>query len=265
MTTPVIIYAQPDPQAGPRPATVTVAVWLQSAVVLLAASLIPAIWYMHARWTRLIDEALLTTPGADQDIAAAERDSSLYAAIAMTVVAALVVLWFGGTLPPLWRGSNLARVLAAVGSGLLGVGGFVMNCCGLAFLPLLFLLPFEPMDPGMDPGLDPGLDPAAPVPDDPFFDEDPFTERLYQLSDRDVAWLEWLVPLAGGLALLLLVGVFVLLLVPPSNRWFAPRPPQPFSGHPYPGYGYPAYPHPGYPHSAAPAPPAEAKQPPTPF
>ncbi len=257
MTTPVIVHAQPDPQAGPRPATVAVAGWLQAAVVLLAASLIPGVWYMHARWTRLIDEAARTTPGADPDIVAVERDSSLYAAIAMTVVAGLVVLWFGATLRPLWRGSNLARVLSAVGSGLIGLGGFALNCCGFAVLPLLFLLPEvpEPVDPALG-------DPAAPLPDGPFFDEDPFTERLYELSDRDLAWLDGLVPLLGGLAMMLLVAIFVLLVVPPSNRWFSPRPPQPFSGQPYPGYAYPAYPYPPY---QEPTPPAGPKPPPSSF
>jgi hypothetical protein len=183
----------------------------------------------------------------------------------LTVVAGLAVSWFGATLLPLWRGSNIARVLSLVGSGIVGLAGFLTTCCGmlsgLLFLSLLDSLPMEP-DPAAS-------DPAAPLPADPFLDEDPFTRHLYDLAARDAAWAELVLGVAIPLAVLALVAVFVLLLVPPSNRWYSPRPAQPpMPGHPYPAYGHPAYQYPAplYPAPPAePAPPSDPKQPPAPF
>ncbi|MEV4416233.1 hypothetical protein [Catellatospora sp. NPDC049609] len=265
MTTPVSTYAAPHPQdRGPRPATAAVAAWLQGAVALLAASLIPFAWYMHARWTGLIDEAVRSTPGVDLDVVAAERSSSLFGAIVFTVVAGLTVLWFGGTLAPLWRGSNVARVMSLVGSGMVGLGGALTTCCGmlsgLLFLPLLISMPMEP---------DPAGEPVSPLPEDAYFADDPFTARLYELSDRELPWSELVFALGIPLAVLSLVAIFVLLLVPPSNRWYSPRQAQPpFPAHPYPVYAHPAYQYPAPPYSAPPArpaPPAGSEQPPAPL
>lgn len=247
MTTPVVPSASPAPPRPPRPATAAVAVWLQAAVVLLCLVLIGAAWYDHVRWLDLIDEAARLEPGTVPAVAAAERQSNLIGAVVATVLLGLAALWFGGTLPGLWRGVNAARVVSLVGGGLIGFGGVVLGCCGvfsgMFLVAFLFSLPMEPGP----------MDPAAPGGPSGWEDYpvDPFQDRLYELSQRHPAWTDFAVPVLGLLAVALLLTIFALLLVPPSNRWYSPRPlpAGPFPGYPYAHLpqAYPAHPYPAYP------------------
>ncbi|WP_155388737.1 hypothetical protein [Catellatospora paridis] len=246
MTTLVAPYALPDQAAdrGPRPATATVAVWLQGAAVLLCGLLIGLAWLAHLHMTELIDEAARLAPGTAPAVVAAERDADLVATIVMTVVLGLMTAWFGATLVPLWRGANVGRIMSLVGAGLIAFGGVALSCLGLFSLLLLaplFLLPMDPADPMTD-----GTDPFADL-----GSGDPFIDKLYELSGEQPHWTDVAPGLLLPLLAALLLATFVLLLVPPSNRWYSRRPAPPrgmYPGHPYPGHPYPGYPvhlHPG--------------------
>jgi hypothetical protein len=129
-----------------------------------------------------------------------------------------IALWFGATLWPVWRGSNIARIVTAVGAGMQSAVAVLLFCSG-GFFGLMFL-PLIASDPGFE-GEDPSLDPGL-------YEEDPFYDKLFQLQDSGAGIWPGLVLVMGGLLLTLLAGaLLVLLLVPPSNRWFSPRPPAP--------------------------------------
>jgi hypothetical protein len=236
MTAPVAPFSQLSPAAsgGPRPATVTVAAWLQGAAVLLGFLLIIVAWSAHMHWLDLIDQASQSV-GADPAAVAAERGSDLTGTVVATVLLGLAVLWFGGTLVPMWRGSNVARIVSLVGSGLVGLAGFVLIFCGFGlgflFAGLFLSGPMEPMPDGSDPFEDVGSG-------------DPFSDRLYELSGNSTYWTDVVGPIIVLLLGMLLIAVFVLLLVRPSNRWYSRRQVQPYG--PYAGHGsylYPMYPY----------------------
>jgi hypothetical protein len=221
-------------------------VWLQGAAVLLSLLLIIVVWSAHVHWLDLIEQAIRSVPGADPAAVAAERESDLIGTVVATVLAGLAALWFGGTLVPMWRGSNVGRILSLVGSGLISLGGFVLIFCGFG-LGLLFagLFLSTPMDPTAD-----GSDPFAA---EDLGGGDPFSDRLYDLSDNNMHWTDAAGPTILVLMVMLLIAVFVLLLVRPSTRWYSPRPVQPYGPHPaaYGSYHYPMYPYQAYPYPPA--------------
>ncbi|MDI1461310.1 hypothetical protein QEZ54_10055 [Catellatospora sp. KI3] len=78
----------------------------------------------------------------------------------------------------------------------------------------------------------------------PMWRGSPFSERLFELSGSDTHWTDLAGPTLGLLLVLLLIAAFALLLVPPSNRWYAPRPAAVQPPYPMPYGGYPLYYHP---------------------
>lgn len=203
------------PDRGPRPATAIVAVLLQLLIVLLAAALVAVAWIGYGNHDQLIDRAAELVPAADPAVVATERDNNLFGAVMLSAVFGLITLWFGATLWPAWRGSNVARVLATVGAGMQTAVAVLFVCggglLGLLFLPLTFS---GPGFPGGDPSFEPGL-----------FEPDPFHDKLFELQNSGAGTWPGAAVAMGGLLLTLLAGaLLVLLLVPPSNRWFSPRP-----------------------------------------
>jgi hypothetical protein len=249
MTAPVAAFPQLTPAAsrGPRPATATVAVWLQGAAVLLSLLMIMVVWSAHVRWVDLINQVSRSVPGVDPAAVAAERESDLAVTIVATVLLGLAVLWFAGTLVPMWRGSNGARIVSLVGSGLVGLGGFVLTCAGfglgLLFAGLFMSVPMEPMPDGSDP-----------LAAEDFGSGDPFSDRLFELSASRAHWTDVVGPILLLLLVLLLIAVFVLLLVRPSNRWYSPRRLPAYGPYAAPAYG--SYPYPIHPYQAYPNLPA---------
>jgi hypothetical protein len=260
MTAPVAPFPQLTPAAsrGSRPATALVAVSLQGAVVLLSLLMIIVVWFAHAHWLDLIDQASRSVSGADPAAVAAERESDLTGTVVATVLLGLAVLWFGGTLVPMWRGSNAARIVSLVGSGLITLGGFVLIFCGFAlgflFAGLFLSVPMEPMADGSDPF---GAEDLG--------SGDPFSDRLYELSGNSLHWTDAVGPSVMVLLVMLLIAVFVLLLVRPSNRWYSPRRVQPYGLYAAAqgSYLYPIYPYQAYPSQPAGYPVPHLAPPPT--
>ncbi|NUO57708.1 MAG: hypothetical protein HOV78_13640, partial [Hamadaea sp.] len=118
MTAPTVVtgdFVPAGPQRGPRPATVTIGAAFQAAAVVVFLLLIAAAWLTRAQYDGFADEAarlVSTRPGELE----AEHDSNLTMAIVISVLVALPALWFGATLWPLFRGANVARILAAIGA-----------------------------------------------------------------------------------------------------------------------------------------------------
>jgi hypothetical protein len=223
----VIIPTQdPAPAVRARPATVSVAFWLQlgvAAVLLLFAVLtvVEAVVY-----DGLIDRAAELT-NADPDEVSSERGFNVEWAVLTGLPAVALLGLFAGTAVPVRSGSNVARILTCVAAG------FPMVCCaafgGLGALMALPLLALE--------------DPEQ-LGEDPFWpDESPFYEKLYELQGTGVdSWLSGILPMLLMLGFAMSTAAAVLLLVPPSNRYY--RPPAP--PHVPPAYP-PVYPAPpGY-------------------
>ncbi|GAA4677142.1 hypothetical protein [Phytohabitans rumicis] len=223
-----------------RPATVTVAFWLQlgaaaALMVIVALIVVDSIYYAG-----LIDRAAELTNAEPAEVSS-ERASNVAGAAVGCAVAVVLAVWSVATAVPFGRGSNVGRVLACVGAGL------QLLCCvgstGAGSLMFLFV---------------------ASLPEDPALAEDEvwpadsaFYEKLYELDESGtMAWLAPVVPLAAVTVFLLSIAVGVLLLVPPSNRYFRTEPvPPAYVPYPY-GYAVPvyyAYPPPQY--GAPPAPP----------
>lgn len=208
----------PVTERGPRPATATVAAALQLGIVLLALGLIAAAWIGYISHDEMIDRAVKLVPEADPEVVASERSSNRFGSVMASVLSSGIALWFGATLWPVWRGSNLARVVTAVGAGMQTAVAVLISCgggvFGLMFLPLI--------------AGDPGLEGGDPLTDPGLYEEDPFYDKLFQLQDSGAGMLPGMVLGIGMMLLALLAGaLLVLLLVPPSNRWFSPRPPSP--------------------------------------
>lgn len=242
------------PERGPRPATAAVAAVLQLLIVLLALGLVAVAWVGYTSYDQLIDRAVELVPEADPDAVASERGGNRFGSTMASVMFGGIALWFGATLWPAWRGSNIARIMTAVGAGMQSAIALLISCGG-GFFGLLALIASDPGFEGEDPFSDPG-----------FYEEDPFYDKLSQLQDSGAGMWPGLALSLGGMLLMLLAGaLLVLLLVPPSNRWFSPRPPAPaMTGVPvyYPVYYPVPGPVPGVPPTPA-SPPAPAPPPAT--
>lgn len=128
--------------------------------------------------------------------AGAVSEEDRYAAVFITALAIMVVGWFGGTLPAVLRRSNTGRIMAAIGAVFYQVILLTLCVCGgmFAFLALPFLMTPE------------GFGETG-------FDESPAREA-------DTPWQL----VASGMSFVViavaLFAVMVLLVVPPSHRWY---------------------------------------------
>ena len=238
-----------------RPSTVTVAFYLQLAVVLLLliaiiVTIAEAIYYDSA-----IDRVAART-GADPAEVADERNGNVFGVVTVGLPCLLLAGWLAACAFPLRRGRNLARILTFVGSGLQLLACLGPIGCGLLFVPLMLSLPAAPYDPETGEPLEPGFE---------YYGESEFLEQLYAETEPAMGLSFLVFPLLTTAVFALSVALVVLLLTSSSNRFFVPRPPVapwPYPGHPYPlpgqvavpahappGYGYgwaPGYPLAGY-------------------
>ncbi|MEJ3742485.1 hypothetical protein WEI85_04215 [Actinomycetes bacterium KLBMP 9797] len=236
-----------------RPATVAVAFWLQVVIVavglvVLTLNVVRAIWY-----DTVIDRAARLTNPDSADVSA-ERAFNVEDAAITSAPVLLLVVWLAATLVPVWRGSNVGRILTCVGVGLpvvccVGVGGGF----SLLALPFFFLAASDPEFAEED---DPWAEEGGP-----WVDDTPFYDKLYELESQSVmSALTAVVPLGFALLFAIALAIGVLLLVPPSNRYFNPG-----SGRPAPSL-YAAGPYPAYPiyptHHWPPPPPTPPPPPP---
>lgn len=127
---------------------------------------------------------------------AAPDDGSLLAAIAVTTFGGLVALWFAATAVSAWRGSNTARVMAVVGAAFYQIAALVMCVCGGLFAFMTLPLRLAPEDPWT----------AEPRP-----------------QPEQQAWEFFATGMTFIVIGIILLAVAVLLLVPPSHRWYAAK------------------------------------------
>ncbi|MEO3774479.1 hypothetical protein [Micromonospora sp. B9E7] len=220
----------------PRPVIVTVAFWLQLAVVLALLGLAALAVVEAVHFDGQIDRAVRLVPDADPDEVAGERQGNVAMTLILGVPAVLLAVWLAVTAVPVRRGANVARILVFVASGAQLVVCFA-QCCSAGFLvPLLTTPEFG----------------AEPPPEWEEWETSPFFDTLYAGTDP---WDDLFFPAAGlgVLTVLTLSGAVVLLLaLPPAHRWFVPgaakeTPPGPAWLMPGPsyattGYGYPPVP-----------------------
>ncbi|WP_433314871.1 hypothetical protein ACQP0U_00735 [Micromonospora sp. CA-269861] len=222
----------------PRPATVTIAFWLQLAVVLVLLGLAALTVAQAVHFDGQIDRAVRLVPDADPDEVTGERQGNVATALILGVPAVLLAVWLAFTATPVRRGGNVARILVFAASGAQLLICFAQCCSGAFLVPLLT------------------TEMAAEPP--PEWDEEwetsPFYDTLYAGTDP---WDDLFFPAAGlGVltVLTLSVAVVLLLALPPANRWFVPRTanealpgpawPMPMTVPYYAptGYGYPTVP-----------------------
>ncbi|MDP9795358.1 hypothetical protein J2S43_003870 [Catenuloplanes nepalensis] len=250
MPTPPAPPVTPTPPAaarGPRPATVTVAVILQYVVAGLLVAMVGLLVWEGVTYGLLIDEAA-DTPGASQFDADAERVGNW--SMNGLAIALLVLLagWLVTNTLLTARGNNVTRILNLAGLGA-ALGLVVLGACSGG---LVSALPFSTTgygasDPFAEYPLeeDPFLEEAPPTTDGGYYHENAFYDRLADLvTERNSVAFDVGMPLLGVVAVFLAITVMVLLLVPPTNRWFnpgrpaGPRPgPQPWP--PHAAYGGP--------------------------
>ncbi|MFC0005156.1 hypothetical protein [Micromonospora siamensis] len=212
------------PVRPPRPHVVTVAFWLQIALVTVLLLLVALVVWHAFYWNGEIDRALAAVPDADPAEVAGERSSNVVPSAVLGGLAVLVALGWGITAIGVRRGSNPARITTFVLGGALALLCIGPGCSGALLVPF-FMIAGDPegdYDEYDDPGADPG--------------ESKFLDTLYSSSTYGSDDLFFGL---GGIGVLLVVGltiaVVVLLLTPTANRWFNPR-----TASAPPAIGYPA-------------------------
>lgn len=224
------------PERPVRPSSVTVAYWLQLAVVVVLLLLIGLVVWHAVQWDGEIDRAARAVPDADPAEVAGERTGNAIMSAVLGGSALLPAIGLAVTAPFVRMGHNAARIVVFVVAGVAALFGIGPGCAGAAVIPFAFLAGPAVAEP--PPGAGP----------DGAWEESRFFTELYGSSDPTEG-----VFFGGGLlgvatVLVLTLAVVVLLAVPPANRFFVPRPAsvQPMSYGPQPaGYAMPAVP-PGY-------------------
>ncbi|MET8229376.1 hypothetical protein ABZS77_01680 [Micromonospora sp. NPDC005298] len=224
------------PTRPPRPATVTIAFWLQLAVVLtlLGLAALTAVEAVH--FDGQIDRAVRLVPDADPAEVAGERQGNVAMALIFGVPAVLLAVWLAVTAAPVRRGGNVARILVFVAGGTQLLVCFAQCCSGGFLVPLLTTAETQGEPPAEWDGE---------------WETSTFYDTLYAGTDP---WDDLFFPAAGlgVLTVLTLTAAVVLLLaLPPANRWFVPATappdgPSAKTAWPVPvpsyAYGYPAVP-----------------------
>ncbi|MET7667593.1 hypothetical protein [Micromonospora luteifusca] len=221
----------------PRPVTVTIAFWLQLAVVLVLLGLAALTVADAVHFDGQIDRAVRLVPDADPEEVTGERQRNVAMALILGVPAVLLAVWLAVTAVPVRRGGNVARILVFVASGT-QLLVCVAQCCSGGFLVPLLTIPETSAEP--------------PADWDEEWETSTFFDTLYSGNE---SWDALFIPAAGlGVltVLTLSVAVVLLLALPPANRWFVPRTanealPGPAWVMPVPtyvptGYGYPTAP-----------------------
>ncbi|MDG4761009.1 hypothetical protein [Micromonospora sp. WMMD710] len=212
----------------PRPATVTIAFWLQLAVVLVLLGLAALTVVETVHFDNQIDRAVRLVPDADPAEVAGERQGNVAMGFILGVPALLLAVWLAVTALPVWRGGNLARILVFVASGAQLLVCVAQCCSGGFIVPLLTTREID----------------AESVPESADeWDTSTFFDTLYSGTDP---WDDLFFPAAGlGVltVLTLSTAVVLLLALPPANRWFVPGTalPTPAWASPVPGYAPTAY------------------------
>ena len=133
--------------------------------------------------------------------AGATSEEDRYAAVFVTALGVMVVGWFGGTLPAVLRRSNTGRVMAAVGAAFYQVLVLIFCVCGGMFA--FMALPFLMMPEG--------------------FEDGSFWSPAFGESPDQEATTPWQLVASGVSFVVIAVALFavmVLLVVPPSHRWY---------------------------------------------
>ncbi|MEU4552809.1 hypothetical protein [Micromonospora violae] len=221
----------------PRPVTVTIAFWLQLAVVLVLLGLAALTVVQAVHFDGQIDRAVRLVPDADPAEVTGERQGNIAMALILGVPAVLLAVWLAATVVPVRRGANVARILVFVASGAQLLVCFTQCCSGAFVVPLLAA---------------PEIGGEPPPEWDDEWETSTFFDTLYAGTDP---WDDLIFPAAGvGVltVLMLSAAVVLLLALPPANRWFVPRTanetlPGPTWAMPIPtyapiGYGYPTTP-----------------------
>jgi hypothetical protein len=232
------------PYRPARPSSVTVAFWLQLAVVVVLLLLIGLLIWHAVHWDAKIDRAARAVPDAHPAEVDSERFGNVIMSSMLGGLALLPAIGLAVTAPFVRQGHNAARILVFVAAGVPVLFGIGPGCVGAAFIPLAFVAapPVEEPPPGS------GTDGGWP--------ESEFLNELYGNPDpADDTFLAagWL---GAGMVFVLIVAVVLLLALPPANRYFRPRPGpaaglSPVAAQPFPyvlhpaGYGVHGVP-PGY-------------------
>lgn len=236
MTQPVA-----EPVRPVRPVTVTIAFWLQLAIVVFLLGLVGLVVAEAVHFDGQIDRAVRLVPDADPAEVAEERFGNIVMSMILGLPALLLAIWLAATALPVRRGGNTARILVFVAGGAQLLICFGQACSGGFLIPLSFAA-------GMGTEWE-GEGPPVGSDDDGLWEESKFLETLYS---GPYAFADLLFPLAavGVLTVLLLTAAVVLLLALPSaNGYFVPRAATPIpvgqypmvpAGYAMPGYGVPA-------------------------
>jgi hypothetical protein len=223
-----------EPVRPARPTTVSVAFWLQLALVAALLAVIGLAVVAAVQFDGQITRAAEIVPDADPDEVSGERVGNVIGTLTVGVPALFLAVWFAATARPVRRGGNTARTLLYVGAGLQMLLGCLQGCLGA------FLLPFT---------FGGGGDWTEAEDGELVWEESEFMETLY--GDVDLSTELLGAGTFGGLFLVFALTVAVVLLVslPPAHRYFVPQAEQPAGP-------APAWPHPTPPGWPYPAPPA---------
>lgn len=223
----------------------TVAFWLQCALVFTLLVLTGVAVASAVRYSHLIDQAALGT-NPDPDDVSFERSTNVDDALFATVPLVVLAGWLGLTAFWVRRGSAIARILTWVALGTPTVLG-VLFCLLGALIGVVGFAVFSTM-----PDEDHTIPGTFPDEGGSTYDSSGFYDRL---TSGDGGGLSTALGALGAtsavLALLLAVAVAVLLMTGQANRYFRPQGARP--RHPGTPFWYAGQPvTAGYPHSGQP-------------
>jgi hypothetical protein len=209
-----LLAAETRPPKPPRPASVTVAFWLQLAAVVVLLVMVGLVVAYAVYFDGHISRTVELVPDADPDEVSAERAGNIVTSVVMGALVLAMAVWLAATAVPVLRGSNVARILVFIGAGA-HVLLCAAPCIGGAATAPFFLAGASGEPPeGVYAGEEP-------------WEESRFIETLYAetLPFEDGFFLGTTV--GAGIEVMLAIAVVVLLVVPPASRYFVPRRPAP--------------------------------------
>jgi hypothetical protein len=247
-----LITADPQPSPPPRPprpTSVTVAFWLQLGAVLLLLGLVGLLIAHAIYYNGQISRVVAVVPDANPVEVSDERSGNIFRTVLTGAVLLWMAAWLAATAVPMRRGRNLARILVFV-------------CAGAHLLVCL-----APCAGGVlaIPSLIGGIADNAGIEEVPW-EQSRFLDTLAAQTSRFDDAVFGGVTGGIGIEWLLVTAIAVLLLTPPANRYFLPRPQPPVwpGGYPSPGpqqWGARPQPYPGLPYVICPDPSAHVPPP----